>query len=114
MAALCSEVWQKRKRTSLRDFVNAYLVAILSVLGSEGLWGSAVDHVAVCSKAGGQLQAARRCCSTACSYIVDVGRGRAAYLLLLASLSSRHVHSSHGTVAEKVGSAPELLLNCIK
>lgn len=34
MAALCSEVWQKRKRTSLRDFVNAYLVAMMK-LGSE-------------------------------------------------------------------------------
>jgi hypothetical protein len=30
-AALCSEVWQKRKRTSRRDFVNAYLADIVSV-----------------------------------------------------------------------------------
>lgn len=30
VAALCSEVWQKRKRTSLRDLVNAYLVAMLT------------------------------------------------------------------------------------
>lgn len=44
VAALCSEVWQKRKRTSLRDFVNAYLVAILSVCSSGG--GGGV-HVAV-------------------------------------------------------------------
>lgn len=31
VAALCSEVWQKRKRTSLRDFANAYLVAMAAV-----------------------------------------------------------------------------------
>jgi hypothetical protein len=28
-AALCSEVWQKRKRTSRRDFVKAYLADIV-------------------------------------------------------------------------------------
>jgi hypothetical protein len=30
-AALCSEVWQKRKRTSLRDLVKAYLADIVAV-----------------------------------------------------------------------------------
>jgi hypothetical protein len=29
VAALCSEVWQNRKRTSLSDRVNAYLVAMV-------------------------------------------------------------------------------------
>lgn len=30
VAALCSPVWQKRKRTSLRAFVNAYLLDIVT------------------------------------------------------------------------------------
>lgn len=30
VAALCSPVWQKRKRTSLRAFVNAYLLDIVA------------------------------------------------------------------------------------
>jgi hypothetical protein len=29
-AALCSEVWQKRKRTSRRDFVKAYFAAVMA------------------------------------------------------------------------------------
>lgn len=36
-AALCSEVWQKRKRTSLRDLVKAYLADIVAVWCSEGV-----------------------------------------------------------------------------
>lgn len=54
VAALCWDVWQKRKRTSLSDFVNAYLVAILAEgegrqrarremrLGSMLVWSVAV------------------------------------------------------------------------
>lgn len=39
VAALCSEVWQNRKRTSLRDFVKAYLVAIMCTRDARGSIG---------------------------------------------------------------------------
>lgn len=35
VGALCSEFWQKRKRTSFRDFVKAYLLDMMS----EVKWG---------------------------------------------------------------------------
>lgn len=40
MAALCSEVWQNRNRTSLRAFVNAYLLDIASICLSAGRRGA--------------------------------------------------------------------------
>lgn len=32
VAALCSEVWQKRKRTSFRDFLKAYLLDMMMMM----------------------------------------------------------------------------------
>lgn len=47
-AALCSEVWQKRKRTSRRDFVKAYFAAdmagVVVVFGVEMLLSEAAEE----------------------------------------------------------------------
>ena len=42
VAALCSEVWQKRKRSSWRDLEKAYLDAIAAVACVEGREGGMV------------------------------------------------------------------------
>lgn len=45
MAALCSEVWQNRNRTSLRAFVNAYLPDMSSIRLSAGRPGSVAGQL---------------------------------------------------------------------